>query len=140
MRRSRRCIWCLAARRLIWRASMWRRLARRLRRLNDVAGQAVLHKARVAAKKLRYILEALGKVPRGLPAPAALRGLQTALGDVHDRDVIAGDVAALERSAALAAPRRSALARLARERRQLLLRARRGWKSLLAGASETSRR
>lgn len=114
----------------------WRRLLRRLRRLDDVCDQAALHKARIAAKKLRYLLEALDKTPRGLPPPAVLRRLQTALGDVHDRDVIAVDVAAAGREAALASPRRTALARLAQERRRLLVRAKRRWSRLLAAHGE----
>ena len=109
----------------------WRRLARRLRRLNDASGRRALHKARIAVKKLRYILEAFRIAPRGLPDPAALRELQTSLGDVHDRDVIAGDIAAIEPTAELASPRRIALTRLARERRSLLLRAKRDWNALL---------
>ncbi|MFI5350633.1 MAG: CHAD domain-containing protein [Elusimicrobiota bacterium] len=109
----------------------WRRLARRLRRLNEVSDKRALHKARIAVKKLRYILEALGKAPRGLPTPAALRGLQSVLGDVHDHDVIAGDIAAAGRTQAIAAPAGSALARLARERRRLMIGAARGWNLVL---------
>ena len=109
----------------------WRRLARRLNRLNADSKPAALHEARAAARNLRYILEESGSPPRGLPAPEALRRLQTALGGVHDRDVIAAHVGAAPRRAELAAPKRSALARLVRERRELLIQAQRCWRSLL---------
>jgi CHAD domain-containing protein len=102
----------------------WRRLSRRLRRLDKIRDQAALHAARIAVKRLRYLLEALDAVPRRWPPPAALRGLQAALGEAHDRDVTAARIARAGRAAGLRAAARHALRRLRLERNASLSRAR----------------
>jgi CHAD domain-containing protein len=111
----------------------WRRLTRRLRRLHRSCGPPALHSARIAVRRLRYLLEAMGTVPRGLPEPSALRGLQGALGEVHDRDVIAAAIAAAGRAPELRSRARRALRQLKREKSARLSCARRYWKSLLNG-------
>src|SRR5205085_10208264 len=45
-------------------------------------------------KKLRYLLESPGRHPNA-PSPAALKKLQTALGELHDRDILSFQVKAL---------------------------------------------
>jgi CHAD domain-containing protein len=110
----------------------WARLARRLRRLENDRGVAAVHKARIAVKRLRYLLETSARPPRGLPAPAALRALQAVLGDAHDRDVIAARIATGKRAETAATAVPAALSQLARERRALLSRAERRWKPLLS--------
>ncbi len=112
-------------------AQEWRRLARRLRRLGRARDSAALHSARIAVKRLRYQLDTMEKVPCGLPKPSDLRRLQSALGEVHDREVIAAEISALGRGAQLRAPTRRALRRLKREESVFLARARRCWEPLL---------
>lgn len=109
----------------------WRRLERRLRRLDRTCDHSTLHAARIAAKKLRYLLETMRRVPRGMPSPSVLRGLQGALGEAHDRDVIAAGVAAAERAEKLGLPARQALRQLKRERDARLSCARLCWEPLL---------
>ncbi|MBI5246898.1 MAG: CHAD domain-containing protein [Elusimicrobia bacterium] len=109
----------------------WRRLAGRLRRLDRTCGQSALHAARIAVKTLRYLLETMETIPRGLPAPSILRRLQSALGEAHDRDVIAAGIAALDPVAKLRTPMRQALRQLKREKSSRLSCAKSCWKPLL---------
>ncbi len=97
-----------------------RKLRGRLERLGRRPSAKALHGARIAAKKLRYLLEPL-KDRRGLPPESRVKRLQTLLGDIHDRDVIEARLRA-------AAP--PAAARAQRERKRLLSQALRlaaGW-------------
>ena len=110
----------------------WRRLARRLRQLDRGGGAPALHRARIAVKKLRYLSESMDAFPRGVPAPRDLRRLQRALGEAHDRDVIADAVAAVAGSPGLRAAARRALRQLKREKSSRLSDARRCWKPMLA--------
>lgn len=72
-------------------------------RLADVRGEAdqrTAHDARIAGKRLRYVLEPLrGDVPAAIALVAQLKTLQDLLGDMHDADVLCNDIEAL-----LAAP------------------------------------
>jgi len=65
-----------------------RRLDERLRRIEDETGETEIHRARIAAKHLRYLLEPF---VAGLPGAGALierlKGLQDGFGDVHDAHV-----------------------------------------------------
>jgi len=56
----------------------------------DERNAAALHNMRIAAKRLRYVLELLGFVigPVADEAQAQARELQTVIGEVHDYDVL----------------------------------------------------
>jgi CHAD domain-containing protein len=109
-----------------------RRCARRLQRLDRGEAGRSLHKARISVKRLRYLLEALETPPRGLPPAAGLRGLQKALGDAHDRDVIAAALRPAARRGGPSARTLRALAQLRREKAARLAWTRRRWRRLLA--------
>jgi CHAD domain-containing protein/CYTH domain-containing protein len=65
-----------------------RRLRRRLRRIEDGNSEAEIHRARIAAKHLRYLLEPfVGTIPAGEAIIERLKALQDAFGDVHDAHV-----------------------------------------------------
>lgn len=72
--------------------------------------QHAAHRARIAGKRLRYVLESVeGEVPGVANVVQELKELQNTLGDLHDAHVLAGELArALEDSAALATRRLSA--------------------------------
>ncbi len=73
---------------------------RRLAALDRTEDATALHDLRIAAKRLRYVLEsaapALG--PAALDGAAAARELQTVLGDLHDCDVMLPRIAAHRRA------------------------------------------
>jgi CHAD domain-containing protein/CYTH domain-containing protein len=74
-----------------------RAASRRLRsRLLDIYGyssEAAIHRARIAAKHLRYLLEPFaGRVPGGDAVIDRLKALQDALGDVHDAHVFLAEL------------------------------------------------
>jgi CHAD domain-containing protein/CYTH domain-containing protein len=63
-------------------------LDRRLGRVHDASAAAPVHRARIAGKRLRYILEPIaGHVPGGPELITRLKGLQDSLGDLHDAHV-----------------------------------------------------
>ena len=63
-------------------------LRRRLKRVRTVDDVNEAHQARIAGKRLRYLLEPIAQqVAAGPALLAQLRGLQDALGDVHDAHV-----------------------------------------------------
>jgi CHAD domain-containing protein/CYTH domain-containing protein len=65
-----------------------RRLDERLRRIEGEAGETEIHRARIAAKHLRYLLEPFGaRLPGGDGLIERLKGFQDAFGDVHDAHV-----------------------------------------------------
>lgn len=72
------------------------------------------HDARIAAKRLRYVLEIVGPClgEAAEPARRAAKEIQTVLGDLHDCDTILPKV---EHVASLAAALRTRRARLHRE-------------------------
>ncbi|MGQ0764266.1 MAG: CHAD domain-containing protein [Gemmatimonadota bacterium] len=60
-------------------------LRRRSDRVIDPASADQAHRARIAGKRLRYLLEPIaGHVPRGDAVLARLKSLQNTLGDLHD--------------------------------------------------------
>jgi CYTH domain-containing protein len=64
------------------------RLRRRLERVTDAHDTAAIHEARIAGKRLRYLLEPMSPHLAGAPALIAdLKRLQDALGDLHDTHV-----------------------------------------------------
>jgi CHAD domain-containing protein/CYTH domain-containing protein len=69
------------------------RLENRLRGIQGYASEAEIHRARIAAKHLRYLLEPFA---RGRPevdtVTDRLKGLQDSLGDVHDAHVFVADL------------------------------------------------
>ncbi len=63
-------------------------LRRRLKRVSSVEDIEAVHRARITGKRLRYVLEPVAPhLPGGSELLARLRGLQDALGDVHDAHV-----------------------------------------------------
>jgi CHAD domain-containing protein len=65
-----------------------RRLERRLQWIRSETGEAEIHRARIAAKHLRYLLEPFAPdLPGGDALIARLKALQDAFGDVHDTHV-----------------------------------------------------
>ena len=65
-----------------------RRLERRLGRIKGEYAEEEIHRARSAAKHLRYLLEPFAAaLPGGDSVIERLKGLQDALGDVHDAHV-----------------------------------------------------
>ena len=91
----------------------------------DPSQVKALHDLRIAAKRLRYLLELTGPPP----ALKQLKGLQDLLGDIHDCDVQLPQVRALAREA----PEREACGlrtlaiRLATRRAELFERFLQGW-------------
>jgi CHAD domain-containing protein len=78
-----------------------------------------LHDLRIAAKRLRYVLELVGFCLGGVAVEAEtrMRELQTLIGDVHDCDVLLGRLAQLEHSQSKGMRRLAA--RLSRRRQRL---------------------
>jgi CHAD domain-containing protein len=61
--------------------------------VNGPDDEETAHEARIAAKRLRYLLEPLRKhAPGAGPAVGALKELQDVLGDLHDCAVLAADI------------------------------------------------
>ena len=62
-----------------------RRLKRRLQRVRDGTGEEEIHRARIAAKHLRYLVEPFAAgLPGGEEMVVRLKSLQDTLGDAHD--------------------------------------------------------
>jgi len=71
------------------------RLRRRLHRIFGYSSEAEIHRARIAAKHLRYLLEPFaGAVPEADAVAEQLKSLQHALGDVHDAHVFMAELRA----------------------------------------------
>lgn len=81
--------------------------------VHDVADQAGAHRARIAAKRLRYALEPVAELaPDAASLVSSLRTLQDTLGDMHDAQLLAALVAdGMEEAAHDAAHRLAALVR-----------------------------
>ncbi len=77
------------------------RLVERLGALGDAGDERGAHRARIAAKRLRYILEPVAHAaPEARSAVRALKRLQDLLGDLHDAHVLEHELtAALEEAA-----------------------------------------
>ena len=70
-----------------------RRLRRRLRGIHGYFSATAIHRARIAAKHLRYLLEPFAAgVPEGEPVIDQLKTLQGTLGDVHDSHVFLAEL------------------------------------------------
>lgn len=70
-----------------------KRLGRRLLPIQGYENEEAIHRARIAAKHLRYLLEPFaGGVPGLEPAIEELKGLQDSSGDVHDAQIFAGEL------------------------------------------------
>jgi CHAD domain-containing protein len=77
------------------------RLIERLGRLGGAGDERAAHRARIAAKRLRYILEpAAGEAPEARAAVRALKRLQDLLGELHDAHVLERELAAAVEKAA----------------------------------------
>lgn len=66
----------------------YRRFRRRLARIESSDDDAVIHRARIAAKRLRYLLECLQEFPGITAACEQLSELQDLLGRCHDDHVV----------------------------------------------------
>ena len=76
-------------------------LARRLRKVKGVEDQERLHAARIAAKRLRYLLEPVAeRVTSGEALVADLTALQDTFGDWHDGRVFAATIVEASEEAA----------------------------------------
>lgn len=65
------------------------RMAKRLAGVEDVVHDEAAHDARIAGKRLRYLLEPVAaEIPSGAAAIRELKELQDALGDLHDAHVL----------------------------------------------------
>jgi CHAD domain-containing protein len=83
-------------------AGQARELAGHLERIGGAGDAEEAHRARIAAKRLRYLLEPLaGEVPGGKAAVKRLKELQELLGELHDAHVLEAELAAgVERAGA----------------------------------------
>lgn len=76
-------------------------LARHVARVRTIADQDEAHAARIAGKRLRYLLEPFTEVlPGAGAATEAFRAFQDVLGEMHDADVAAGVIAEAMETAA----------------------------------------
>jgi CHAD domain-containing protein/CYTH domain-containing protein len=74
-------------------ADMKRELERALNRVHSITDDKEAHLARIAAKRLRYLLEPFAdELPEAGPVVERLKLLQDALGDLHDVHVFAGEL------------------------------------------------
>lgn len=73
-----------------------------LEQVQGAADEAEIHRARIAGKRLRYLLEPLaGELPGGKALVKELRALQDCMGEIHDHQVLgAGLLQAAERAGA----------------------------------------
>ena len=77
-------------------------LAGELTRVRNIGDQVEAHRARIAGKRLRYLLEPVAPRVEGAPALITrLKDLQDVLGGLHDAHVFAGDLARALQVAAL---------------------------------------
>ncbi len=77
-----------------------------LARVRSFAGERQAHRARIAGKRVRYLLEPFaGELPGAPEALARLKALQDVLGDLHDAQVFAAELAGvLEEGGIVTAP------------------------------------
>ena len=69
------------------------RLKRRLRRILGYSSEFETHRARIAAKHLRYLIEPFaGSLPDGDTVIEQLKALQSAYGDVHDAHLFVAEL------------------------------------------------
>jgi CHAD domain-containing protein len=86
-------------------------LCHRLAAVQALSDHAEAHRARISAKRLRYLLEPTARpVDDGETIIAELRDLQDALGDLHDAHVFSEEIAVAAEEAAAARARRLARA------------------------------
>jgi len=72
-----------------------RQLADALSRVESSAGVVAAHQARIAGKRLRYLLEPLDADPRAAGLVARLKGLQDRLGQFHDARLLGERIQAM---------------------------------------------
>ncbi len=102
-------------------------LGDRLAAVHSMQDQAVAHAARIAGKRLRYVLEpAAAAVEGGSALLKRLRLLQEVIGEMHDVHVVAEDVIQAAEDAGADQARRVATALLEGEAADVAVRAERG--------------
>jgi CHAD domain-containing protein len=83
------------------------KLQKRLREVHDFGDVSEAHRARIAAKNLRYMLEPVAKLGAdGEAIIETLKGLQDRLGDLHDVHMFANEVVGATEKAAASRARR----------------------------------
>jgi CHAD domain-containing protein/CYTH domain-containing protein len=99
---ARRSTAAVTARRL---RDACRRLKDRLGRIQGYSDEEAIHRARIAAKHLRYLIEPFAAaVPDGGAAVERLKSLQDGFGDVHDAQVFEAELRQAMPAAHRAAP------------------------------------
>ncbi len=81
-------------------------LARRLARIEGPGDVRPAHRARISAKRLRYLAEPLADVAQASPLVQRLKSMQDVLGELHDAHVMADQLAAALGEAAAERARR----------------------------------
>ncbi|HEU5169766.1 MAG TPA: CHAD domain-containing protein [Gemmatimonadales bacterium] len=82
-------------------------LEARLALVHSIASQVEIHEVRIAAKRLRYLLEPFAPEAEGIPSIVErLKTLQDVLGALHDAHVFAGELAEALEAAAVAQAQR----------------------------------
>lgn len=100
-------------------------LRRRLATVHGFADQAAAHRARIAAKKLRYLIEPIARDgDDGAAIVDRLKELQDALGDLHDVHVFAEEIAEASEKAGAVQARRVARAAIEEDGAERVRRAR----------------
>jgi CHAD domain-containing protein len=93
------------------------KLARALKRIRTAQDVGDVHRARIAAKRVRYLIESLEQTPATTDALARLTAIQDSLGAFHDAKVVVAHLVDRSVEEAAKAERRRARAALGRERK-----------------------
>lgn len=110
----------------------FRKLSRRIARLDGGADAKALHEVRIGAKRLRYILEPIGGNAAGLPSLRSVKKLQTLLGGIHDLAVVDAELKTLRhKKPFLDAQATAAIDQASLQRAELFSRAQREWRKPL---------
>jgi CHAD domain-containing protein len=88
------------------------KLARELRKLRSSSDVKAAHRARLATKRARYLLESLELTPQGLAVLERLEAMQRSLGVYHDAQVVVNQLVDTSVALAAKAERRRARVRL----------------------------
>jgi hypothetical protein len=93
------------------------KLARALKRVRSSRDVGEVHRARIAAKRVRYLIESLERTDATTDVIARLTAIQDSLGAFHDANVVVAHLVDKSVEMAAKAERRRARAALGRERK-----------------------